>query len=253
MYRTTTQPLLAKHRVVEDGFVRIVKAARLEANVKRGDFVAVRDIMLGAALAPAKLDLKPIDPFGRNIAVPSLLEVLFAFMPNANCEDRHGMLKDVNMLLLRGEHNFGAFLSNDCWQLWVLPLLCTVPADQDLRENDPVLGETYKYIMNIFVMLHLHAFSKPTFDIEKLLRTSLEHLTAFAGWTSSSALVARSMLASLVCKIKHPQQLRLWKQVRGVAGSAVQEGKIRARKPPVLALRRIRYVKSGNRCFACRR
>jgi paxillin len=190
--------------------------------VAKSDYLALLELMLNTVSKPSEGGQKEeVEAFGKKIEQPEVLSIILRLLSNMKCDWklREMILKDLNVLMLRREENLVHLLEVPDWQLHLLPQLSDVPVSADKR--DETQEQIFKYVVNLFAMLHLHAFVKSNqrtetrasrqksvvsssggrVTVRDLVGGSISCLRTYAQWDHEAVKVARSMYGSLLAKI----------------------------------------------------
>lgn len=99
----------------------------------------------------------PSGTMGRGVRNHGVWKAVFTSLAFSEFHTRRRSLFDINGVLIQRPHNCESLLSQAGWQRWVLPLLRDVPRNV---ASNRVLAKTYMYTVNVFALLHHHAFSR---------------------------------------------------------------------------------------------
>lgn len=163
-------------------------------------YMALLEILVGTIFSPSEASEQVVECFGKPIQNPSIISLIMRLTPlSESWELKRDILKELNVVLVKREQNFGSFLQQEGWQTWIAPLLAPLPVSEEARSE--VQNDFLKYTNNLFAMIFHHVFSKSEEDIDKVLHRCFVQLQLQAGWGEDAVAVGRSLLHSLLVKV----------------------------------------------------
>jgi len=170
--------------------------------------LALMEILVDAIAKPSD-NPTSVETFGKVLARPEQLRVVFRLLPTADWQVKHDVMKDLNVLLIKREDNFPRILEQPDWIAWLAPTLANLPRKP--ADRTELMNEFLKYVMNFFSMLLAYVFQAAggaVGEIDRAVTRLIEQVKLQCGWGDAAIGVVRNVLASAAVKIA--QNAKRW-------------------------------------------